>query len=105
MNEFKDLYAPRQQGTWVTPRQGLTVGMDLHDWKRFVVRAVLVIRRDPDAERRIRKAQRLLTKTQRVGAQWGGWYVQNLITNVIRDARWDIEDRVNVRMNQLELWS
>jgi hypothetical protein len=104
VNQFADLYAPRDCGTWMTPRQGLTDGMDLHDWKRFIVRAVLVIRQDTDVERRIRKAHRLQVKAQRVGAQWGGWYVQAMINRVVIDAEHEIAERADARLEQLSLW-
>lgn len=105
MNQFADLYQPHTYGTWQTPRQGLSAGMDLHDWKRFIVRAVLVIRQDSDPERRIRKAKRLHAKAQRIGQQWGGEYALYMIRRVVGDANQEIEDRLDVRLNQLPLWT
>lgn len=106
MNYFSDLYAQdKRYGRWMTPRQGLSAGMDLHDWKQFITRACKVIGCDPDPERRLRKAQRLHRKAVKVMGCWGaenflGWSIGGLI----RECEYDTANRVNVRLVQLSLW-
>lgn len=105
MNLFQDLYQPRGWGDWITPRQGLTEGMDLLDWMRFVARAASVIKLDADPERRIRKAKRLHRKAMRVAGQhWTINRTPALIGQVIAEAEWEIAARTPVRLQQLELW-
>lgn len=102
---FEDLYIPRGWGDWMSDHQGLSVGMDLLDWMRFVRRASEVICLDPDPERRIRKAKRLYTKAMKVTGE--GWIVSRtpaLIGQVITEAEWDIDQRTPARLNQLSLW-
>lgn len=105
MNLFKDLYEPRGWGDWLTPRQGLSKGMDLLDWMRFIRRACEVIRMDADAERRINKAKRLHRKAMKVVGE--GWMVSRTpyqIQQVIQEAEFDIEARASARLQQLSLW-
>lgn len=106
MNCFTDLYSPDKcYGRWMTPRQGLSAGMDLHDWKQFIVRACKVISTDPDPERRLRKAQRLYARALRVEGNWGaGAFLGHSIGGLIRECEYDIANRVNVRLVQLFFW-
>lgn len=105
MNLFSDLYVPHGCGDWMTPRQGLSAGMDLHDWKQFIVRAISVIRLDEDAERRIFKAQRLMAKARKVAGCWGAEYFLWRIGNVIHEAQDEISNRANVRLVQLSYFT
>lgn len=105
MNLFNDLYVARGWGDWMSDHQGLSQGMDLLDWMRFIARACAVIRMDADPERRIRKAKRLHCKAMKVIGE--GWMVSKtpyLIHQVIQEAEFDIEQRTNARMQQLSLW-
>lgn len=105
MNLFNDLYQPRGWGDWMTPHQGLSDGMDLLDWMRFVARACSVIELDTDPERRIRKAKRLHCKAMKVVN--GGWVISrtpSLLGQIIAEAEWEIEQRTPARLNQLSLW-
>src|SRR5688500_5845779 len=70
---FSDLYEPRGWGDWMSQHQGLSEGMDLLDWMRFVSRDASVIRMDTDPERRIWKAKRLHKKAMKVTDE--GWIV------------------------------
>lgn len=106
MNNFTDLYSPdKRYGKWMSEHQGLSIGMDLHDWKQFVTRACQVIRTDPDPERRLHKTQRLKQKAIRVGGNWGeDYFLMRSVNVLIAECQHEIRNRVNVRLVQLSLW-
>lgn len=105
MNLFEDLYKPRGWGDWISPHQGLSKGMDLLDWMRFVRRAAEVISLDPDPERRILKLYRLRTKAMKVvNPCWTIGRTPLIISRIISEAEWEIAARTPVRLQQLELW-
>lgn len=103
MNLFSDLYRPDKQGAWQSQRQGLHAGIDLHDWKQFVSRAVMVIETDPDPERRLHKAQRLHDKATRTA---GNWCIEGFIRLRIGGLIVRAEEEIAHRgqLVQLQLW-
>lgn len=105
MNLFSDLYQARGWGDWMSDHQGLSVGMDLLDWMRFVRRAAEVICLDTDAERRILKLHRLQLKALKVvNPCWTIGKTPLLIRKLIVEAEWEIQARSSARLNQLSLW-
>jgi hypothetical protein len=102
---FEDLYKPRGWGDWMSDHQGLSRGMDLLDWMRFINRACDVIRMDRDAERRIWKAKRLHCKAMKVmGQHRSVSKTPYRIQQIIQEAELEIEARQSARLQQLSLW-
>lgn len=105
MKGFSDLYQPNGCGDWMTPRQGLSVGMDLLDWIRFVRRAAEVIATDPDPERRILKLRRLYNKALKTAHPcWTIGRTPYMVRQIIKQAEAEIAARASSRLIQLELF-
>lgn len=81
--EFKALYESRNQlGGWQSKRRGLHVGMDLHDFRRFVALAVQIIERDHNLRRRARRLERLYDKALVVVLAEPGWIVPRALAHI-----------------------
>lgn len=92
LNRFADLYNPDNVGAWLSHRQGLSIGMDLHDFIIFVARACDVISDDANPFTRCHKAQRLLAKMNKVHDEaWAIAQTPYRVRSIIKQSQYEIE--------------